>query len=333
MPWGRLDDRANGDAKLLALSDAAWRMWGCGLIYCQYNLTDGFIPEHAIHTFGVRAKNKEAVADELCRSLVPGKGPLWHRVADGYQVHDFLEWNDSKEKVEAERAGSQDRWQRWKQRGGKRKSKRVINDVANGGANAPPTDLHVPRTTQELSTEQESSRRARARPMVFDGARLHVSEKQHQVVLDEMGDAASALDFPALYTGWDAQLVASGQTFDTLVFIKRRTADVLRAMRACGVTRAPVDQGRDERQRQEEQRRHEQEAQVAELWSALPDEERNELLRLAALEIRAFAARMPEDARMQATEAGARRLLGELFPGPERRAAELARLRERVAVA
>lgn len=26
MPWGRLDDQANGNAKLLALSDADWRM-------------------------------------------------------------------------------------------------------------------------------------------------------------------------------------------------------------------------------------------------------------------------------------------------------------------
>lgn len=103
MPWGRLDDKANGNAKLLALSDSAWRMWGCGLIYCQNNLTDGFIPSFAIDAFGVRAKNKQAVADELCRSLVPGKGPLWHKVDSGYQVHDYLDWNDSRESVEKQR--------------------------------------------------------------------------------------------------------------------------------------------------------------------------------------------------------------------------------------
>jgi 5-methylcytosine-specific restriction endonuclease McrA len=103
MPWGRLDDRANGNGKLLALSDAAWRMWGCGLIHCQAQLTDGFIAEAVIFTFGVKAKNKRAVADELCTALIPGRGPLWHKVEGGYQVHDYLDWNDSKETVDHRR--------------------------------------------------------------------------------------------------------------------------------------------------------------------------------------------------------------------------------------
>lgn len=109
MPWGRLDDQANGNAKLLALTDAAWRMWGCGLIYCQANLTDGFIPKHAIESFGVRARNKGAVANELCQALVPGKAPLWHVTDGGYTVHDYLQWNDSRDDVLAERASAKAR--------------------------------------------------------------------------------------------------------------------------------------------------------------------------------------------------------------------------------
>lgn len=116
MAWGRLDDRANGNAKLLALSDGAWRMWGCALIYCQANLTDGFVPEHAIHTFGVRAEDKPGIADELCRALVPGKGPCWHRVEGGYRVHDYLDWNDTREDILREREKSNDRKRRWRDR-------------------------------------------------------------------------------------------------------------------------------------------------------------------------------------------------------------------------
>jgi len=116
MPWGRLDDQGNGNAKLLALSDAAWRMWGCGLIYCQANLTDGFIPEHAIHAFGVRAKNKQLVVDELCSVLVPGKAMLWERTAGGYRIHDYFDWNDSREDIRAGRERSKQRFERWRER-------------------------------------------------------------------------------------------------------------------------------------------------------------------------------------------------------------------------
>jgi hypothetical protein len=99
---------------LLALSDAAWRMWGCGLIYCQANLTDGVIPEHAIQTFGVRAKNKAAIAEELCSSLVPGKGPLWEKTDGGYRVHDYFDWNDSRETILAGRAKAKARLDRFR---------------------------------------------------------------------------------------------------------------------------------------------------------------------------------------------------------------------------
>ena len=88
MAYGRIHDEAASNGKLLALSDAAWRMWGNGLIYCQVNLTDGSIPSHAIHTFGVRARNKAKVAAELCAPQIPGKAPLWVAVDGGFQIHD-----------------------------------------------------------------------------------------------------------------------------------------------------------------------------------------------------------------------------------------------------
>jgi hypothetical protein len=141
MPWGRLDDKANANAKLLALSDPAWRMWGCGLIYCQNSLTDGFIPQHAIESFGVRARNKSTVADELCRALVPGKSPLWHRVEGGFQIHDYLEWNDSREEVLAERERNRKRVEKF--RSGRGNGER--NALQPSLPNAFGTVSHVPQ--------------------------------------------------------------------------------------------------------------------------------------------------------------------------------------------
>ncbi len=148
MPWGRLDDQANSNAKLLALSDAAWRMWGCGLIYCQANLTDGFIPEHAVHAFGVRAKNKAIVIDELCSILVPGKQVMWERVAGGYQIHDYLDWNNSRKEVMEDRARSRDRVDNWRER----RKNGVGNGVTNEESNERSTTTTTSTTTKEDPT-------------------------------------------------------------------------------------------------------------------------------------------------------------------------------------
>lgn len=159
MPWARLDDRINNDAKLLALSDAAHRMWTCGLAYCQFNLTDGFVPDHAIHAFGVRAKNKDAVAGELCAVQVAGKKPLWRKVDNGYQFNDYLDWNDSRDKVLRERALSKARLDRHNER----KKNGVVNAVVNvfrntfgtphGTGYVHPSTYHVP---QELEKQERA---------------------------------------------------------------------------------------------------------------------------------------------------------------------------------
>lgn len=114
MPWGRLDDNAAGNGKLLALSDPAFRMWACGLIYCQRNLTDGFIHDHAIESFGIRAKNKHKIAEELCRPQLANRAALWARVNGGYQIHDYLQWNDSREEILKNREKGRTRTARWR---------------------------------------------------------------------------------------------------------------------------------------------------------------------------------------------------------------------------
>ncbi len=140
MVWARIDDRANGNAKLLALSDSAYRMWAAGLIYCQSNLTDGHIPTHAIATFGVRGKPLSKFSNELTASLAAGKGPLWHVVEDGWMVHDYLDWNDSKVEVMTGRAATRERKERHKNASGTR-SGTVQGTVQAGTTTTTTTDL------------------------------------------------------------------------------------------------------------------------------------------------------------------------------------------------
>lgn len=105
MPWVRIDENALNHAKLLALSAFAFRLWVEGLAYCQKHLTDGAITHTALRTF--RYATGKHVA-ELSAS-VDGMAPLWQPVESGYTVHDYLQWNDSKEHVLAARAKARER--------------------------------------------------------------------------------------------------------------------------------------------------------------------------------------------------------------------------------
>jgi len=202
-------------------------------------------------------------------------------------------------------------------------------------AHAPPEELleiHPPDPDpEERSKDQERSTRGRAR--VFTGTRLKVSQAQHQVLLDEHGDR---LDWLGLYAVWDEQLVASGKAFDTLVFIKRRAADRVQALRSLGPAARPrdpeEDARRDERAAEQARREAERREQLEDLWLLVGESVRRELRETAAADLKPFQARMTVEARETALDAAARRLLDEKFPGRDAKLGEIERLRS-VAVA
>lgn len=195
MAWARLDDRLNdADSKLLALSDAAHRMYTCGLIYVQKALTDGFIPEHVTHTFGVRARNKRAIAEELCTPLIPGKQPLWHQVPGGYQVHDYLDWNDNKETVVAKRQRSADRVSKFRKRDGN-----ALRNALPGGVTSRVTPPRIstpvtrsvptdPRTTYLASLGTRTAAAPRPAPVDNPGHAFRVVSALVRATLAEGQD-------------------------------------------------------------------------------------------------------------------------------------------------
>lgn len=91
MSWVRIHDGAMTHPKLIGLSDKAFRLWVWGLSYCQTHLTDGVIPSAAIPP-----------PPRMATVLVLAH--LWDaREAGGYVVHDYLDWNDSREFVQETR--------------------------------------------------------------------------------------------------------------------------------------------------------------------------------------------------------------------------------------
>jgi hypothetical protein len=98
MSWARLDDNIAHHPKILRAGPEAAFFWVLCLTYSQRFLTDGHIPEAALGAVGSWAA---ARARQLATKLVQVR--LLERCANGYQVHDYLQYNKPAALARAER--------------------------------------------------------------------------------------------------------------------------------------------------------------------------------------------------------------------------------------
>lgn len=84
---------------------------------------------------------------------------LWEVAEDGWQLHDFLDYQPSKAQVTADRKKTAERQKRWRERHSETRDDSVSNGrsngVTNGGSNAAPTRPDPSRP--ELHTDQDDS--------------------------------------------------------------------------------------------------------------------------------------------------------------------------------
>lgn len=113
MTYTKLDDNFDTNPKLIRAigraGDSAGWMWVRAVNYCNRHLTDGFVPGEIASSFTRHRKPAEVIA-----ALVDVGA--WGVVDGGYEVHDFLDWNDSREKVLAARAATKERKDAWLER-------------------------------------------------------------------------------------------------------------------------------------------------------------------------------------------------------------------------
>jgi hypothetical protein len=102
-----------------------------------------------------------------------------------------------------------------------------LGDGSIGPGGTGPIDLH----NQIPSNRDPFNSRSRARGL-FEGRRLKVSHRQHQLFMDELGRYAEHIDLRSMYPIWDAELVATDELFDTLRYLRRRVTEAVRAFRA-----------------------------------------------------------------------------------------------------
>src|SRR5215472_338143 len=138
----RLDTGWHANPKVLALGLPGMALHAWSISYCDSTRSDGFIPQGAWPSLaGVGA---------ACKALVTAG--LWERCEGGFRLHDYLQYNRSKEQIEAEQADARERVSRHR-------------DRRNGGGNA----LHTQDVTQDVTPENSVHSRARAHPVPVPG--------------------------------------------------------------------------------------------------------------------------------------------------------------------
>ena len=114
MSFVRLCDNYVDHPKIDKLGDGAFRLWHQGLAFCRRFQTDGMIPYVTARGFKAYSPKRTR---ELCAPWAEGATPLWvEQPGFGYRVHDYLEWNPTKDEENERRTGTRDRMRQFRER-------------------------------------------------------------------------------------------------------------------------------------------------------------------------------------------------------------------------
>lgn len=102
MPWVRFDDNYPDHPKVSELSDAAFRLHVSAICYSSRYLTDGFVSRGQLRRIAT-TDDLAGVLDELVAAglFEPADGGFW--------IHDYLDYNPSRDAVESRRASDRQR--------------------------------------------------------------------------------------------------------------------------------------------------------------------------------------------------------------------------------
>lgn len=147
MPWVRFDDTFPVHRKVDGLSDTAFRLHVSAIFWCARNLTDGAVPEEDLELVTARVRAPARFATELVR-----RG-LWHEAGhqcdsehcppaadSGWVIHDYLEFQPSKEKVGRQRDAKAERQARWLAKKAAGKGGLSTGDASSNGRDSPNSD-------------------------------------------------------------------------------------------------------------------------------------------------------------------------------------------------
>lgn len=108
MTWVRIDDAMPRNRKIRSLSARAFQLHIFAICYCSEHLTDGYLTTAEVRELGATAKQ----ISELSTSNYPEFSPLWEQVRGGFLIHDYLDYNPSREDVNRDRERARERQRR-----------------------------------------------------------------------------------------------------------------------------------------------------------------------------------------------------------------------------
>lgn len=145
MAWGRVDSQLAFHRKTLRAGNSAMGLWVRSLSWCIGQLSDGKITSEVIAALG----GKQSDIDALVAA------GLWHETFDGYEFHEWANWQTTRAEVEEKRAASAMRVAEWRAQ-----KKQKSNNVRTSFV-----------TSTETETETES-KHAKKRAPKSRGTRL-----------------------------------------------------------------------------------------------------------------------------------------------------------------
>ncbi|MGW2267109.1 hypothetical protein [Streptomyces koyangensis] len=145
-----MDDRFPSHRKVALLGDRAFRLHVSAICWCAENLTDGRISDRELPLVA-KVRGVKATAQVLVDA------GLWDRLGDGWQIHDYLDYNPSREQVLAERKKNAERQERFRRRKNGKPTAPSDGD-GNGGSNGV-----TPKAPQGAESQDGDATATRAR--------------------------------------------------------------------------------------------------------------------------------------------------------------------------
>ena len=210
MPWVRIDDHTDELPKIAEVGPLGFSLWVAGLAYCNRNLTDGAIPRRVAHTLmcfeGITDNGEEVTGGKVAAMLV--EAGMWERTADGYQVHDYLEYQESRARILEKREEAKLRMQHG--RNAQRSSQEVRANIVRSSLPPTPTPTPTPLPTPTPENGANAPRPRRAKPPVPAAVEVarHAMNRYppkawYERIADAVGDEPDALErWRALCVSW-----------------------------------------------------------------------------------------------------------------------------------